>query len=30
LGELRGDYWLVNVIWGDFVNGEGLWEFLMS
>lgn len=28
LGELRGDYWLVNVIWGDYVQGEGLWEFL--
>ncbi|CAI9628651.1 methylenetetrahydrofolate reductase 2 [Alternaria burnsii] len=28
LGALRRDYWLVNVIWGDFVQGEGLWEFL--
>ncbi|KAF1935537.1 methylenetetrahydrofolate reductase-like protein [Clathrospora elynae] len=28
LGELRGDVWCVNVIWGDFVNGEGLWAFL--
>lgn len=28
LGELREDVWLVNVIWGDFVEGDGLWEFL--
>jgi methylenetetrahydrofolate reductase (NADPH) len=28
LSELRQDVWLVNVIWGDFVQGEGLWEFL--
>ncbi|KAF2177457.1 methylenetetrahydrofolate reduct [Zopfia rhizophila CBS 207.26] len=25
----REDVWLVNVIWGDFVDGKGLWEFLM-
>lgn len=28
LGEMREDVWLVNVIWGDFVEGKGLWEFL--
>jgi methylenetetrahydrofolate reductase (NADPH) len=28
LSETRQDVWLVNVIWGDFVQGEGLWEFL--
>lgn len=28
LGELRADLWLVNIIWGDFVDGEGLWRFL--
>lgn len=28
LAELRSDVWLVNVIWGDFVQGDGLWEFL--
>ncbi|KAF2865820.1 methylenetetrahydrofolate reductase-like protein [Massariosphaeria phaeospora] len=30
LGTTRRDVWLVNVIWGDFVEGEGLWEFLME
>lgn len=30
LGGLRSDLWLVNVIWGDFVEGQGLWEFLME
>lgn len=30
LGELREDVWLVNIIWGDFVEGNGLWEFLMQ
>jgi methylenetetrahydrofolate reductase (NADPH) len=30
LGELRSDLWLVNVIWGDFVEGQGLWELLME
>ncbi|KAF2685051.1 methylenetetrahydrofolate reductase-like protein [Lentithecium fluviatile CBS 122367] len=30
LGGLRNDLWLVNVIWGDFVVGQGLWEFLME
>ncbi|ORY04353.1 methylenetetrahydrofolate reductase-domain-containing protein [Clohesyomyces aquaticus] len=30
LGEVRKDVWLVNVIWGDFVQGAGLWEFLMK
>lgn len=30
LGELRNDLWLVNVIWGDFVEGHGLWDFLME
>ncbi|KAJ4373750.1 methylenetetrahydrofolate reductase 1 [Didymella sp. IMI 355093] len=28
LRETRNDVWLVNVIWGDFVEGHGLWEFL--
>ncbi|KAJ4339305.1 methylenetetrahydrofolate reductase 1 [Ascochyta clinopodiicola] len=28
LRETRNDVWLVNVIWGDFVEGDGLWEFL--
>jgi methylenetetrahydrofolate reductase (NADPH) len=28
LSETRQDVWLVNVIWGDFVEGDGLWEFL--
>ena len=28
LRETRNDVWLVNVIWGDFVEGNGLWEFL--
>jgi methylenetetrahydrofolate reductase (NADPH) len=30
LSEMRGDVWLVNVIWGDFVEGDGLWKFLME
>jgi methylenetetrahydrofolate reductase (NADPH) len=30
LGELRQDVWLVNVIWGDYVEGDGLWEFLSA
>jgi methylenetetrahydrofolate reductase (NADPH) len=28
LSATRQDIWLVNVIWGDFVQGDGLWEFL--
>ena len=28
LRETRNDVWLVNVIWGDYVEGDGLWEFL--
>lgn len=28
LSATRQDVWLVNVIWGDFVEGNGLWEFL--
>ena len=28
LGALRDDLWLVNVIWGDYIEGDGLWEFL--
>jgi methylenetetrahydrofolate reductase (NADPH) len=28
LSETRKDVWLVNVIWGDYVEGDGLWEFL--
>ncbi|KAF2090891.1 methylenetetrahydrofolate reduct [Saccharata proteae CBS 121410] len=28
LDGVRRDYWLVNVIYHDFVEGEGLWEFL--
>lgn len=28
LGSVREDVWLVNVIWGDYVEGDGLWEFL--
>lgn len=30
LGEMRKDLWLVNVIWGDYVEGDGLWKFLME
>ncbi|KAL5399078.1 hypothetical protein PMIN03_000869 [Paraphaeosphaeria minitans] len=30
LGEMRRDLWLVNIIWGDYVEGEGLWRFLME
>ncbi|KAF2702860.1 methylenetetrahydrofolate reduct [Pleomassaria siparia CBS 279.74] len=30
LGEIREDVWLVNVIWGDFVEGKGIWDFLMG
>ncbi|KAL1593699.1 methylenetetrahydrofolate reductase 1 [Paraconiothyrium brasiliense] len=30
LGELRRDLWLVNIIWGDYVDGDGLWKFLME
>lgn len=30
LGELRRELWLVNVIWGDFVEGDGLWRVLME
>ncbi|KAF1954203.1 methylenetetrahydrofolate reductase 2 [Byssothecium circinans] len=30
LGELREDMWLVNVIWGDYVEGDGLWKFLLE
>lgn len=30
LEELRADVWLVNVIWGDYVEGAGLWEFLAA
>lgn len=28
LKSVREDVWLVNVIWGDYVQGDGLWEFL--
>jgi methylenetetrahydrofolate reductase (NADPH) len=28
LRKTREGVWLVNVIWGDYVEGEGLWEFL--
>jgi methylenetetrahydrofolate reductase (NADPH) len=28
LSKTRQDVWLVNVIWGDYVEGDGLWEFL--
>ncbi len=28
LSSLREDVWLVNVIWGDYIEGHGLWEFL--
>lgn len=28
--ECRNDMWLVNVIWGDFVQGDGLWGFLLE
>lgn len=28
LSQIRKDVWLVNVIWGDFVQGDGLWDFL--
>jgi methylenetetrahydrofolate reductase (NADPH) len=30
LGELRKDLWLVNVIWGDFIEGHGLWDMLLE
>ncbi|PSN75321.1 methylenetetrahydrofolate reductase 2 [Corynespora cassiicola Philippines] len=30
LHETRNDMWLVNVIWGDYVEGQGFWEFLMA
>ncbi|KAF1969636.1 methylenetetrahydrofolate reductase 2 [Bimuria novae-zelandiae CBS 107.79] len=30
LGELRRDSWLVNIIWGDYVEGDGLWRFLIE
>jgi methylenetetrahydrofolate reductase (NADPH) len=30
LEETRKDVWLVNVIWGDFVDSKGLWEFLLQ
>lgn len=30
LGSLRKDMWLVNIIWGDYVEGDGLWKFLME
>ncbi|KAF2646556.1 methylenetetrahydrofolate reductase-like protein [Massarina eburnea CBS 473.64] len=30
LGQLRQDMWLVNVIWGDYVDGDGLWKFLVE
>lgn len=30
LGEMRRDLWLVNIIWGDFVERDGLWKFLME
>jgi methylenetetrahydrofolate reductase (NADPH) len=30
LGEVRQDVWLVNVIWGDYMNGRGLWEMLLE
>ncbi|OAL43167.1 methylenetetrahydrofolate reductase-like protein [Pyrenochaeta sp. DS3sAY3a] len=30
LGGLKDDVWLINVIWGDFVEGDGLWEFLSA
>lgn len=28
LKEVREDVWLVSIIWGDFVEGDGLWELL--
>lgn len=30
LAEQRRDLWLVNIIWGDYVDGDGLWKFLME
>jgi methylenetetrahydrofolate reductase (NADPH) len=30
LGEVASDVWLVNIIWHDYVDGEGLWEMLLS
>jgi len=30
LAAVRRDVWLVNVIWGDFIHGDGLWEFLQG
>ncbi|PVH93392.1 methylenetetrahydrofolate reduct [Periconia macrospinosa] len=28
--ECGEDVWLVNVIWGDFLEGDGLWEVLLG
>lgn len=30
LNEIKDDYWLVNVIHHDFIDGEALWQLLMS
>lgn len=30
LGDLGKDLWLVNVIWGDFIDGNGLWNLLLA
>lgn len=30
LGDLRRDLWLVNIIWGDYVEADGLWKFLIE
>ncbi|KAF2198865.1 methylenetetrahydrofolate reduct [Delitschia confertaspora ATCC 74209] len=30
LGSVREGVWLVNVIWHGFVDGEGLWRFLLE
>jgi methylenetetrahydrofolate reductase (NADPH) len=30
LGEMRRELWLVNIIWGDYIEGDGLWRFLME
>ncbi|KAF2744964.1 MTHFR-domain-containing protein [Sporormia fimetaria CBS 119925] len=30
LEEVRKDVWLVNVIWGDFLDPNGLWELLLE
>jgi methylenetetrahydrofolate reductase (NADPH) len=30
LEQMRKDVWLVNVIWGDYIHGNGLWDMLLE